>query len=185
MKRNKKHLKEIMMNFTSEQAMKIAVMMLQAAEYYTSWIVIHPIEVPRKMNYEANIRLIADALIQLTGESKQDIYEQLIESKSKKSIELWLSPKKVNRLKAKYHICSTYKDSKGRIYTLYNGVYQVCDKDYAQYNAIPVRTFVEFVEIDIKRNPEKFLKKIRSLQEKHSRQINMEIEQEYFGVIYV
>ena len=139
----------------TNQAIKIATMMLQAANYQPTWVELHPI-VTRKEGREETYQAIAAALSQLTGISAPYIIGQLIVSNGNSAMELSMSEEQVNRLRGEYQNAPVYQDGKGRQYIMYRGVRT---QDYC-YQTIDVARYVDFQPTGKYRNIENLEKAI-------------------------
>ena len=144
------------MTITNEQATKIALMMLQAANYDLPFMTLHPI-VTRKDGREETYQAIADALSKLTGISAAYIIGQLIVSNGNNDMVFDELPEGVAaHLQAEYQNAPIYQDGKGRQYVMYRGVRT---QDYC-YQMIDVTRYVDFQPTGKHRNIEKLEKAI-------------------------
>lgn len=141
----------------NNQALKIATMMLQAANYEAPFMTLHPI-VTRKDGREEIFQAIAKALSQLTGINAAYIIGQLIESNGKSDMTFDELPEGVTaHLQSEYQNAPVYQDAKGRQYIMFNGVRT---QDYS-YQVIDVARYVDFTPTGKYRNIDTLRKRIQ------------------------
>lgn len=142
---------------TNNQAIKLATMMLQAANYDAPFMTLHPI-VTSKDGREETYQAIAKALSMLTGINESYITGQLIESNGNSDMVFDELPEGVvTRLQAEYQHAPVYEDTKGRQYIMYNGVRT---QDYC-YQVIDVARYVDFEPTGKSRNIDTLQKRIQ------------------------
>ena len=142
---------------TNNQALKIATMMLQAANYDAPFMTLHPI-VTRKDGREETYQAIAKALSMLTGISAPYIIGQLIVSNGNSDMVFDELPEGVAaHLQAEYQNAPVYQDAKGRQYIMFNGVRT---QDYC-YQVIDVARYVDFAPTGKYRNIDTLRKRIQ------------------------
>ena len=140
----------------TNQAIKIATMMLQAANYEAPFMTLHPI-VTRKDGREETYQAIAKALSMLTGINAAYIIGQLIVSNGNNDMVFDELPEGVAaHLQAEYQNAPVYQDGKGRQYIMYRGVRT---QDYC-YQTIDVARYVDFQPTGKYRNIENLEKAI-------------------------
>ena len=140
----------------TNQAIKIATMMLQAANYDASFMTLHPIAT-RKDGREETYQAIAEALAKLTGINASYIIGQLIVSNGSNEMVFDELPEGVAaHLKDEYQNAPVYQDGKGRQYIMYRGVRT---QDYC-YQTIDVARYVDFQPTGKYRNIENLEKAI-------------------------
>lgn len=142
---------------TNNQALKIATMMLQAANYEAPFMTLHPI-VTRKDGREETYQAIAKALSMLTGINAPYIIGQLIVSNGNSDMVFDELPEGVAaHLQAEYQNAPVYQDGKGRQYIMFNGVRT---QDYF-YQVIDVARYVDFAPTGKYRNIDTLRKRIQ------------------------
>lgn len=142
---------------TNNQALKIATMMLQAANYEAPFMTLHPI-VTRKDGREETYQAIAKALSMLTGINAPYIIGQLIVSNGNSDMVFDELPEGVAaHLQAEYQNAPVYQDAKGRQYIMFNGVRT---QDYC-YQVIDVARYVDFAPTGKYRNIDTLRKRIQ------------------------
>lgn len=142
---------------TNNQALKIATMMLQAANYEDPFMTLHPI-VTRKDGREETYQAIAKALSMLTGINAAYIIGQLIVSNGNNDMVFDELPEGVAaHLQAEYQNAPVYQDGKGRQYIMFNGVRT---QDYC-YQVIDVARYVDFAPTGKYRNIDTLRKRIQ------------------------
>lgn len=142
---------------TNNQALKIATMMLQAANYEAPFMTLHPI-VTRKDGREETYQAIANALSILTGINAPYIIGQLIVSNGNSDMVFDELPEGVAaHLQAEYQNAPVYQDGKGRLYIMFNGVRT---QDYC-YQVIDVARYVDFAPTGKYRNIDTLRKRIQ------------------------
>jgi hypothetical protein len=142
---------------TNNQALKIATMMLQAANYEAPFMTLHPI-VTRKDGREETYQAIAKALSMLTGINAAYIIGQLIVSNGNSDMVFDEVPEGVAaHLQAEYQNAPVYQDGKGRQYIMFNGIRT---QDYC-YQVIDVARYVDFAQTGKYRNIDTLRKRIQ------------------------
>ena len=158
---------------TTNQAIKIATMMLQAATYQKEWIELRPI-ITRREGREETYAAIAKALALLTGANEQEVLEQLEWCNGHNCMELRVGEDMILRLRNEYQNAPVYQDSKGRQYIMYEGVRT---QDYS-YQVIDVARYIDLQPTGKYRNIEKLQKAIN----RKMRQYELEALEDY-GII--
>lgn len=145
------------MALTNNQTIKIATMMLQAANYESHFMTLHPI-VTRKDGREETYQAISKALSMLTGINESYIIGQLIESNGNSDMMFDELPEGVvARLQAEYQHAPVYEDEKGRQYIMFEGVRT---QDYC-YQTIDVSRYADFAPTGKCRNIDTLRKRIQ------------------------
>lgn len=145
------------MALTNNQAIKIATMMLQAANYESPFMTLHPI-VTRKDGREETYQAIAKALSMLTGVNAAYIIGQLIVSNGNSDMVFDELPEGVAaHLQAEYQNAPVYQDGKGRQYIMFEGVRT---QDYC-YQTIDVARYIDFAPTGKYRNIDTLRKRIQ------------------------
>lgn len=124
---------------TPQQSQQLARMMLQAATYHKTWIVLYPI-VTRREGRSEIYSSIAKALSQLLELSEEMLIAKLEWSNAHNDIHLQLPEAMIERLRLEWHSAPIYIDEKKRRYVMWNGVYtqDLC------YQVIDVDRYVNF-----------------------------------------
>ena len=145
------------MNITNEQASKIAQMMMQAATYDGSFLVLHPIVTPRD-GRENILTSIAQALEEFIGIGADVLSGHLRFSNGNYDMEInGLGAERVGELQKQWQTAPIYKDAKGHQYVMYEGVYT---QDYC-YQMIEIRRYIDFEATDKQRNIFKLRSKLQ------------------------
>ena len=170
---------------TNNQAIKIAVMMLEAASYYNTWVNFHPI-VTRRDERNETYAAIAKALALLTGGDEEKFIESLEFCNGHNSFDIDFPQEKIEQLRGKYQNAPIYRDAKGRTYVMYEGVHT---QDYC-YQNIDVARYIDFTPTGKHRNIANLEKRLnaescRSLLEalEYSGEINDISEDEYLSLL--
>lgn len=146
---------------TRNQAIKVATMMLQAADYdNSSCFIIHPI-ITRKDGRTETYELISNALSFITGIPEENIYNKLVASNGNNDmifdINDGLTEYNIKQLQSNWQNAPVYKDAKGRQYIMFNGVRT---QDYC-YQIIDVERYVDFMATGKHRNVDTLRKRIQ------------------------
>ena len=113
------------MKLTAEQSKKIAIMMLNAADYNEAWVEMTPVEMPRE-GREEMINGISSALEEISHGyiKKEDSIEQLSWTNGHNGMEFnKLSESEIEELKKEFCTAPIYANKKGKQFTFYYGVY--------------------------------------------------------------
>ena len=130
------------MKLTTEQATKIATMLLNAANYKEAWIDLTPVEMPRD-GREEMISDIADALVNISHGyiKKEDAVEQLSWTNGHNGMEFYnLSHEQIEALSKEFCTAPVYANKKGKQFTFFYGVWS---QSYKCFN-INVGSFVGY-----------------------------------------